>query len=181
MKGLSKFKEIISSLNLSPDQWHFIKVTLICVLVWPFFHFWESLDLWLSETLLHSTRHTIGFITGTTPSAFEKPETCIFVMKDYRASLLIGKQCNGKVLYFMLIAFIFAIPNRTWKTKLWWSLSGFLLVFIINILRIVGLFFIAKSLPDWFDAFHHSIFQIFMYVVIFAIWLLYLAKSATKQ
>lgn len=81
----------------------------------------------------------------------------------------------------MLVAFLFAIPNRTFKTKLLWSISGMAILFVFNVLRIIGLFFIAKSIPEWFNTFHHSIFQIFIYVVIFAVWLLYLAKSATKQ
>ena len=181
MKVLKQSKESLSSLNLSPDQWYFIKASLISVLVWPFFQYWTSIDNFLSETLLHGTRHTIGILSGTTPQAIEKPGICTYLIKDHRATLLIGKPCNGKSLYFMLIAFIFAIPNRSLKTQLIWSIFASLSLYIFNMLRIVGLFFIAKSIPDWFDTFHHQIFQILMYVIIFATWILFLAKSATKQ
>ncbi|MFM1793484.1 MAG: hypothetical protein RLZZ252_1838 [Bacteroidota bacterium] len=181
MKVLKKFKESLSTLNLSPDQWYFIKASLVSVLVWPFFQFWSGLDNFLSETLLHGTRHTIGIISGTTPQAIEKPGICTYLIKDQRATLLIGKSCNGKSLYFMLVAFLFAIPNRSLKTQLTWSVIASLSLYTFNMLRIVGLFYIAKSIPDWFDTFHHQIFQILMYVIIFATWMLYLAKSATKQ
>jgi exosortase/archaeosortase family protein len=181
MKVLKQFKESVSSLNLSPDQWYFIKATLVGVLVWPFFNYWSGLDNLLSESLLHGTRYTIGFFSGTTPKAIEKPEICTYLIQDYRATLLIGKTCNGKSLYFLLIAFIFAIPKRALKTQITWSIIASLILYFFNMLRIVGLFFIAKSIPSWFDTFHHSIFQILMYVIIFAIWMLYLAKSAIKK
>ncbi len=181
MKALKQIKEKFSSLNLSPEQLYFIKASLVCILVWPFFQYWSALDNALSKTLLHGTRYTIGAFTGITPKAVEKPEICTYLMKDHRATLLIGKPCNGKSLYFLLVAFIFAIPNRSLKTQLSWAIVAALVLYIFNMLRIVGLFFIAKSIPDWFNTFHHHVFQILMYVIIFAIWMLYLAKSATKK
>ena len=181
MTGLQKFKEYLFSLNLSPEQKYFIKASLVFMLVWPFFDYWSAIDNFLSESLLHGSRYTIGAMTGTTPLAIEKKEVCMYLMKDDRATLLIGKTCNGKSLYFLLVSFIFAIPNRALKTRLLWSVYSVLVLYLCNMLRIVGLFFIAKSLPDWFDAFHHQIFQILMYVLMFTIWMLYLAKSTTKQ
>lgn len=177
MIGFETLKKRSQSLNISKSQKHFLIATLLSLAMWPFFYYWTSLDTFLSESLLHTSRKTIGFFTGKTPQPIIYKNLGKFVMKDDRATLLIGHVCNGKSLYYLLIAFIFSIPERTFKTKITYSLVGVIILYLANMLRISALFQIAKQLPDWFHTFHHDIFQLSMYAVLFAIWIFYLKNS----
>ena len=168
------------SLEISKSQKHFLIATLLSIAMWPFFYYWTSLDNFLSENLLHTSRRIIGLTTGKTPEPLIYPNLGKFIMRDERASLLIGHVCNGKSLYYLLIAFIFAIPGRKLITKIVYSLAGIIILYTLNSLRISALFQIAKKLPDWFHVFHHDIFQFSMYAVLFAIWIFYLKNTGNS-
>jgi exosortase/archaeosortase family protein len=179
--GFDNLIERYKSLQISKSQKHFLIATLLSLAMWPFFYYWTSLDNFLSESLLHTSRRFVGLFTGKTPQPIVYRNLGKFVMRDERASLLIGHVCNGKSLYYLLIAFIFAIPDRKLKTKITYSILGLIILYILNSLRISALFQIAKKLPDWFHVFHHDIFQYSMYAVLFAIWIFYLKNTGNSQ
>ena len=95
--------------------------------------------------------------------------------------MLIGEPCNGFDLFYVCVAFILAIPGVSWKRKLLFSAGGFAILFLSNLLRITALFFVAKNLPEWFDTFHKTVFQLLVYGIMFAIWIVYLKPLHGKK
>ncbi len=140
----------------------------------------------LVRSLAENSAILISWITGTEPTTFSSTENitgyCIWNVADVRGRILIGSACDGWELYYLCAAFILIFPGINWKRKAWFTIGGVVFLYITNILRIVALFFLAKNHPDWFQIFHKTIFQFIVYVIMFAIWIIYLRgnKSAEK-
>ena len=93
----------------------------------------------------------------------------------------IGGPCNGITLLFLFAIFIIAYPGNI-KNKLWYLPLGMLIVYSINILRIIALALIAFYYPQYLDFNHTYTFTFIAYSAVFALWMLWVNKfSETKQ
>ena len=70
-----------------------------------------------------------------------------------------------------------------WMHKLWFIPAGWVLIYIINILRIVFISLIIEFHPELFDLMHTYIFKYAFYGIMFLMWLVwtYMAKIFTEQ
>jgi len=57
----------------------------------------------------------------------------IIISEDYR--LVIEKACNGMIPYLFFLASIIAFPSSYWH-KIVWALVGYILLMVVNVLRI---------------------------------------------
>jgi exosortase/archaeosortase family protein len=64
----------------------------------------------------------------------------------------------------------------SWKKKLWYIPLGILVLHIVNIFRIVILSVVVVNWPRNWDFIHESIMRPFFYVVIFAMWVLWVER-----
>ncbi len=88
--------------------------------------------------------------------------------------------CNGIDLMFIYTAVIVLLPNNV-KRKLLFISAGNLLLILLNIIRMISLFFIFKYYKSFFEISHHYLFTILMYSVIFILWILFIRKGAYAQ
>lgn len=70
-----------------------------------------------------------------------------------KGGLNILNGCEGTEGMFLLLAAMVAF-NATWKHKLKGMLIGILLVYVLNQVRIVTLYFVAHHNRHWFDLLH---------------------------
>lgn len=70
-----------------------------------------------------------------------------------RASLEVVRGCDGSGAIFLLSSAILAFPSR-WRAKLLGFAGGFLLVYGLNQVRIIGLYFVEAYRKDWFTLLH---------------------------
>ena len=95
------------------------------------------------------------------------------------AAVRIAPGCNGVEAVIILFAAIFAFP-APWKHKLIGFVLGFLAIQILNLLRIITLFYLLQWDKHWFDWFHLYLWQALIILdalVVWLIWLRYLPKS----
>lgn len=88
----------------------------------------------------------------------------------------IADGCNGLELFILYIGFIIAIP-ASWKRKLLFALAGVLIIHVVNILRCVGLAFIAINWRGQFEFAHHYLFKVIVYGVVFLMWVKFADKT----
>lgn len=94
-----------------------------------------------------------------------------------RLSVLNG--CEGTESILLFAAAVLAFP-APWRKKPAGLLVGLVWVFLLNQVRIVGLFFILRYRPQWFEAVHGTIAPIFIILagaVVFALWLNWATKA----
>ena len=101
----------------------------------------------------------------------------IIHLKGFSMNVLFG--CNGLEAFLIYTVGIISFPSK-WKIKLYGMLYGFIILQVINILRIVGLGFAGIYMKSSFDFIHVYLAQSIMIVVavvMFIIWLNYAVKK----
>lgn len=71
------------------------------------------------------------------------------------------------IVYFAAAVIAFPSP---WMRRLIALAIGIPALFLLNIARIVSLYFVATRRPDWFDAAHHDIWQPLFIAATLALW-----------
>lgn len=91
--------------------------------------------------------------------------------------------CNGVEACIILIAAILAFP-APWRPKLIGLGIGILAVQVVNILRIVSLFYLGQWDMKWFEFAHLYLWQALIMIDVLVVWLLwvrYLARRGLIQ
>lgn len=86
--------------------------------------------------------------------------------------LYIAHSCNGLILYALFAGFILLYGNTLWR-KLVFVVPGILLIYSLNVTRIVALCLIQLNSPGLLDISHKYIFTILVYAAIFGLWMLW--------
>jgi exosortase/archaeosortase family protein len=96
------------------------------------------------------------------------------------AGLVLNESCSGikQILQFALLMLIFPGP---WKHKAWFIPLGMVVVHFTNVLRIVILTVVAEHWPTNIQYMHDNWVRIMFYVVIFAMWLIWVEKIDDKK
>ena len=102
----------------------------------------------------------------------------IIQLKDLALDIQFG--CNGLEAFMIYIAAVLSFP-ATFKNKSAGIIAGFIVLQIINILRIAGLGLVGIYLKDYFHYFHVYVAQGMMIVVSFIIFLLWLQYVSDKK
>ena len=97
-------------------------------------------------------------------------ETGIFFDGQWVVRIVEG--CNGMSIIILFVSFIWAWPVSIRK-KLFFTLKGILLIWIINILRIVLLGWVYYRYPSYFDTMHRVIFPALIYGTVILLWMIW--------
>ncbi len=100
-------------------------------------------------------------------------DKCAFTMN-------VVQSCSGvkQFIQFALLMIIFPGP---WKHKLWYIPMGLILVYLTNVLRIVGLAELVRYFPNSFHWMHDYAFRPLFYVVIFSLWVIWVEYFKNKK
>ena len=79
----------------------------------------------------------------------------------------------------MLTAAIIAFPSP-WKHRLWGLLIGFFAVQLLNIIRVISLFYLGQYNMAWFNFAHEYLWQAFIMFDVLVVFLLW-AKRVPRQ
>ena len=91
----------------------------------------------------------------------------------------IAAGCNGVEAVIILFAAIFAFPSK-FMHKIYGFVLGFFGIQILNVVRIISLYYLLQWDKNWFDWFHLYLWQALIILdalVIWLLWLRYLPKS----
>jgi len=95
---------------------------------------------------------------------------------DNGFSVSIQSGCNGVEAVLVLVAAILAFPSP-WKYKIWGIISGFFAVEMLNIVRIISLFYLGQWNTLIFEWAHLYVWQALIMLdvlIIFLLWLRFL-------
>ncbi len=81
--------------------------------------------------------------------------------------------CNGMEAVIILLAAVFAFPS-TFFQKVVGFVAGFLAIHLLNVVRIISLFYIGKHSTTWFEWFHLYVWQALIIIDALVVWLLWL-------
>lgn len=103
-----------------------------------------------------------GLIRLTVP---QEPVTAVEgTLSSPLAKLSIVRGCDGAGVAFLLIAAVLAFPASL-KRKLLGVIAALALTYLLNQLRVGGLYFVAAYRHQWFDLLHNFLIPTFIVVV----------------
>ena len=97
-----------------------------------------------------------------------------------RFAVTIYNGCNGLVTSLIFVAGVLAFPTRP-AAKLIGVVGGLLAIQVINLIRIVSLFYIGIFLPDLFNDAHIFIWQSLVILAGVALWVIWANRTALRE
>ena len=98
-----------------------------------------------------------GIINSVAPTAQVKVDAHRLVSP--RATLEVVRGCDGSGLLFLLVAAVLAF-TASWSHKLVGLLVASVLVYVLNEVRVITLYFVLVSYPRWFVPLHISLIPV---------------------
>ncbi|MDD2633536.1 MAG: exosortase H [Bacteroidales bacterium] len=95
-------------------------------------------------------------------------------------SVSIKKGCDAAEPMAIFIAGIVAFPAQI-KDKLSGLAIGLLILFFLNIIRIITLFIVGVYAPDFFESMHLAVWQVAFIIVAIVLWFLWLKYVSSKR
>jgi archaeosortase B (VPXXXP-CTERM-specific) len=95
-------------------------------------------------------------------------------------SMIIVNECTGIISMIILLCAFFSYPCKI-KGKLLGIAIGMPTLFLLNLIRVVTLFYIGTFLPDFFETTHILVWQSIMILAVIAIWIVWTEKVVHVQ
>jgi exosortase/archaeosortase family protein len=87
--------------------------------------------------------------------------------------------CNGLITSLIFVSAVLAFPARL-GAKVIGVLGGLVAIQLVNLVRILALFYTGVFAPEWFDESHLVIWQSIVILCGVALWMLW-ARAATAR
>jgi exosortase family protein XrtF len=97
------------------------------------------------------------------------------IVHDNRSVLSVYEGCNGLNMMIIFVAFVSAFGPFS-KKMLWFIPMGVAIIYGLNVLRIIILFFVAIRMPDVMYYMHKYVLTAFLFGAIFLLWFWWVAK-----
>ena len=102
------------------------------------------------------------------------------VVSSPRFAVTIYNGCNGLITSLIFISGVLAFPAR-WSARLIGVFGGLLAIQLINLVRIVSLFYIGVFLPQYFNDAHIFIWQSLVMLFGIALWIVWAHRLALPR
>lgn len=94
--------------------------------------------------------------------------------------IAINHSCSGLKQYIQFASLMLLYPGP-WKHKTWFIPAGLFIIYLVNVLRIVGLGFVVKVDATYFELIHTYVFRPIFYIVIFFMWVIWVEKIKNRK
>ncbi|GAA4936438.1 exosortase family protein XrtF [Algibacter agarivorans] len=121
-----------------------------------------------TESLLDS----FGYHSEVLPHP-DEPSMKVFVNGKYLARVIEG--CNAISVIILFVSFIVAFSGKL-KTTFFYILAGSVLIYVVNLLRIVILTIGMYHYPEYEDVMHTVVFPAIIYGMVFLLWIFWVNR-----
>jgi len=124
-------------------------------------------DNWIVENIVYSAFKILTFFNYDVNIDHNK----LWIV-DAKGSVIIGSGCDGLELYVLFIGFILIFAG-SWKNKIWFIPVGVLVLYFLNVLRVIALTLNGLVSVSLLRFNHKYTFTIILYVVTFLGWMIW--------
>lgn len=172
---LKDFKPVLSILL------RFIIIYMVLLLAYQFFlnsFQKEGLDPF-SRMIAEQVRHIQNFMSFPTQlyNDIKGEQVYFYVRNEYPTRMVEG--CNAVSVMILFVAFVFAFYKG--KNTFVFVVLGLILLYIINVLRIVGLNIVVLDYKAYSKTTHDYIFPAVIYGTVVVLWLVWIKFFALKN
>lgn len=159
----------------------FARQNWISILSWILF--FATLGIWLIwypklvdshalGGLLKFNAQLTGFVLGILGTNSEVSST---VISSPEFSMRIGHECTAIVPMVILLCAVVAYPSQI-RQKLACIAIGLPVLFLLNLVRTITLYYVGVYIPDFFEIAHFVVWQSAMILAVIALWLFWVGK-----
>ncbi|MCZ4318124.1 exosortase family protein XrtF [Aequorivita viscosa] len=120
---------------------------------------------------------SIGYASSLTPNTIEQGMS-LTINNTYTVSIVEG--CNSVSVIILFVAFIIAFAENFKKTLLF-LLAGSVLIYSVNLLRIVILVVALYKFPQYENVLHSVVFPGIIYSEVFILWMVWVKLIKTNN
>ena len=102
------------------------------------------------------------------------------LLRSPRFAVTIYNGCNGLITSLIFVSGVLAFPAR-WSAKVVGVIGGLMAIQIINLIRIVSLFYIGIYLPQFFNQSHIFIWQSLVILAGVTLWIVWAHTFAAPE
>ena len=106
-------------------------------------------------------------------SVIHEPFVRMYFQNDYVLRIVEG--CNGISVIILFISFIVAFSGRL-KNTLLFIFGGSLMIYILNVLRIIALIVLLHYYPEHSHILHGVLFPLIIYGLVIVLWVIWVNK-----
>ena len=125
----------------------------------------------VNDTFVVPYTALIARVSGVVLRITGEPATVVgCVVRSPRFAVTIFNGCNGLITSLIFISGVLAFPAR-WSAKIIGVIGGLLAIQLINLVRIISLFYIGIFMPNLFNDAHIFIWQSLVILAGVALWI----------
>jgi len=132
---------------------------------------------WLSTMVYYQSKWIVINIISI-PTTFDDPAKIMYF--DNGAYVGVNMSCSGFKQLLQLFILFLVYPGPL-KHKFWYIPMGLVIIYLVNLLRIVTLAIVVNNRPEYFDFTHDYVVRPFFYVVIFGLWVVWVERFRKKS
>ena len=102
------------------------------------------------------------------------------VLSSPRFAVTIYNGCNGLITSLIFVSGVLAFP-ASWRAKAVGVIGGLIAIQLINLVRIVSLFYIGIFLPRFFNESHIFVWQSIVILAGVSLWIVWAHRAATAK
>ncbi len=157
-------------LQPSPIRTFVLKAFGIFVLWYVLYELWllpdGQLDHWVALKVIDGT----AFLTKLMGFEVWMQGRVLTIAGNNSIEMVNG--CTGISAIGLFLGFIWAYQGQN-RSRLYFSLLGIAIIYLVNVIRIVTLMLMQELVPQFFDYTHDYSTTIIFYLVIFFLWMLW--------
>ena len=160
-------------------NWTAVRFCLIFGAILGAWSMWypSLVDMRVLEGLLEFVARLTGYALGILGSGIEVVGTQV---SSPEFSMRIAPECTSIVPMVILLSGVMAYPSPI-RQKLLCLVIGLPVLFLLNLVRTVSLFYIGIQFPDFFETAHYVVWQSVMILAVIAMWLFWIGKVVNAR
>lgn len=104
----------------------------------------------------------------------------IKVLKDTKTVISVYEGCNGINVMIVYVSFLFSFTGPVKKTMKF-LLAGIVIIYVMNLLRVILLYEVALYFPHNLYFFHKYFFTGIIYAVVFVLWYIWIKEVTNRE
>lgn len=140
----------------------------------------EPLPDWATISVTKQAANLVSLLGWTSDTSNHPTMPTTTIYHAGKAIVSVYEGCNGINVGIIFICFMIAFGSYNRKL-IWFSLGGLIFIHLINLLRIVGLFWVVIYLPNAVYFTHKYLFTAIIYAAVFLVWLVWIRVNFKRS
>ena len=130
----------------------------------------------MTREVSHQVAKIISWFGYPVSTADNQQGPTVFILQGDSIILNVFEGCNGVNVMIVFLSFVVAFGGSSWRHMFIFLMAGFAVIHLTNLARLLWLYGLTFVDMQLFHYFHKYIFTAFIYLVVFALWWLWVTR-----